>query len=57
MSDYPETFEKAKKLVTKDPLPDDIFDQLHELRDRTPIEFHEQFKAFFSSAALRSDDV
>jgi len=50
---YPATFKAASKLVAKHPLPDEILEQLRELRDDTPKEFHQQFKMFFHSAMLR----
>jgi len=50
---YPATFKAAGKLVAQDPLPDEILEQLRELRDDTPPEFHQQFKMFFHSAMLR----
>ena len=52
-SDYPATFKTASKLVDQDPLPDEILEQLRELRDDTPKEYHQQFKMFFHSAMLR----
>ena len=52
--DEPATIEKAMTLLRREPLPEDIIEQLDTLWEKTPKDWRERFGDFYEAAIAGS---